>query len=84
MLKIRLARRRSGPRAMSARALLAAVAVVLFGLILSGAGCGLLDQIGIMLNRTCGVAFETGVLKTEGFLPRWTTLIPSKGPRRCN
>jgi hypothetical protein len=38
------------------------------------------SQSGITLNRSCGVAFETWVLKTMGWLPRWTKLIPS--PRR--
>jgi hypothetical protein len=38
---------------------------------------GSASQSGITLNRTCGVAFETWVLKTMGWLPRWTTLIDS-------
>jgi hypothetical protein len=36
-----------------------------------------MSQSGVTLNRTCGVAFETWVLKTMGWLPRWQKLIDS-------
>jgi hypothetical protein len=45
---------------------------------------GSASQSGITLNRTCGVAFETWVLKTMGWLPRWTKLIPSPERKQEN
>ena len=45
---------------------------------------GSASQSGITLNRTCGVAFETWCLKTMGWLPRWTMLIPSQARKNAN
>jgi hypothetical protein len=45
---------------------------------------GAASQSGVTLNRTCGVAFETWVLKTMGWLPRWTTPIPSPARKAKN
>jgi hypothetical protein len=42
------------------------------------------SQSGITLNRTCGVALETWVLKTMGTLPRWTTAIDSQARKAQN
>jgi hypothetical protein len=42
------------------------------------------SQSGITFNRTCGVAFETWVLKTMGSLPRWKELIYSKARENAN
>jgi len=41
-------------------------------------GCA--NQTGITQSRTIGVAFETWVLKTYGWLPRWT--MPITSPER--